>query len=462
MHMDTAPYWVAVWELALFAGVFGIIFGLDDLMVDALWLAGVGRKQPVRLPSEPRPLSRRFAIFIPAWDEGAVIGAMLDHCTRQWAGLPCRIYVGVYLNDVQTMRAVAAAVAQDDRIVMRGCVRPGPTTKADCLNQLWQAMLDDRASGQFLAEALVLHDAEDLVDAAELHAHDRLLDDADFVQLPVRPLVHRDGRLISGHYVDEFAESHGKELPVRAAIGALLPTAGVGCAFRIDRLEACCGPVGPFSADSLTEDYELGLRLAAAGGRGALGNVVNADGAPIVTAAHFPHSYFSSVRQKARWTAGIALDGWLRLGWPLPASAPPLHKAAAAWMLWRDRRSPLSAVVIAAGYAALLLGAILTLVDGKPAPVTSPGLAWLLACNGLLLGWRAVWRVICTVRMAGWRQAMPALARMPVANAILIATVLRALRRHWRTMQGRANEWDKTAHEFPALAPSASSLQARR
>jgi adsorption protein B len=36
--------------------------------------------------------------------------------------------------------------------------------------------------------------------------------------------------MISGHYCDEFAEAHGKFMPVRQKLGASLPLAGVGCA----------------------------------------------------------------------------------------------------------------------------------------------------------------------------------------------------------------------------------------
>ena len=36
------------------------------------------------------------------------------------------------------------------------------------------------------------------------------------IQLPVVPLVKRWNACVGGHYMDEFAEMHGKEVPVRA------------------------------------------------------------------------------------------------------------------------------------------------------------------------------------------------------------------------------------------------------
>ena len=67
---------------------------------------------------------------------------------------------------------------------------------------------------------------------------DALIERFDLVQLPVLPLIDPGSRWIGGHYADEFAEAHGKELVVREAIGASLPSAGVGCAISRDALAA--------------------------------------------------------------------------------------------------------------------------------------------------------------------------------------------------------------------------------
>jgi adsorption protein B len=84
--------------------------------------------------------------------------------------------------------------------------RPGPTTKGDCLNNLWQALRRDEEGGARRADAVILHDAEDVVHQGELKVFDHLIRDYATVQLPVLPLVHRGSRMISGHYCDEFAE----------------------------------------------------------------------------------------------------------------------------------------------------------------------------------------------------------------------------------------------------------------
>ena len=78
----------------------------------------------------------------------------------------------------------------------------------------------------------MLHDAEDVVHRFELRIFDGLIDRAAVIQLPVLPLIDRQSRWIGGHYCDEFAEAHVKELVVREAVGAAIPLAGVGCAIE--------------------------------------------------------------------------------------------------------------------------------------------------------------------------------------------------------------------------------------
>ena len=96
-----------------------------------------------------------------------------------------RIYVGCYPNDPATAAAVAAVDDPRVRIVVGPSA--GPTSKADCLNRLWQRMIADEAAEGFRFKAVVLHDAEDIVHSAELPLFDSLIEQYDLVQLPVVP-----------------------------------------------------------------------------------------------------------------------------------------------------------------------------------------------------------------------------------------------------------------------------------
>ena len=74
-------------------------------------------------------------MFIPAWDESAVIEDMLRNTLSTFGNGDYRLYVGCYPNDPNTIAAVQAQADPHIRLVI-GAV-PGPTTKADCLNRLW-------------------------------------------------------------------------------------------------------------------------------------------------------------------------------------------------------------------------------------------------------------------------------------------------------------------------------------
>ncbi len=326
----------------------------------------------------------------------------------------------------------------------------GPTTKADCLNRLYAALEEDERRAGQPARLVVLHDAEDMVDPAALGLLDLAIGQADFVQLPVLPEAQRHSRWIGSHYCEEFAEAHGKALVVREAILASLPAAGVGCGFARPMLAEIArqsGGKGPFSPQALTEDYELGLRIKAAGGRSRFLRARGEDGELVATRACFPARIDLAVRQKARWVHGIALQGWDRLGWA--------GGIGELWMRLRDRRAPLSALVFMVGYAILIVGAVLWVAGSLGMAAhwrPEPQVLVLLAANFLSLIWRAVMRLIFTARDYGWIEGLRAVLRMPVGNIIAIMAARRAIAAYARTLCGASITWDKTYHDRHPVA----------
>lgn len=438
-------------ELALFAGVGLLLGGLDDLLVDVCYLALrlFRRRKRLTVATLPPAPPLRFALLVPAWDEAAVIGAMLRSAVERLRGAEYRIFVGCYPNDPATVSAVHLVGDQQVELVIGP--RPGPTTKAENLNHLWRAV---QASG-WASDAVVIHDAEDVLHPDELRVLSALLASEDVVQLPVLPIVDNGSPLLSGHYADEFAESHTKGLVVRSAIGAGLPLAGTGCAIRTAVLEQVAARRGgdAFDGRSLTEDYELGLNLAELGARGCFARV-REDGSDALVAvrAIFPCDLSAAVRQKARWVTGIALAGWDRTGWAR-------HGAIGDhWMRLRDRRAPLAMLVLAAAYGAMIAWAVaggwhwLARTDAKP---LSPMIAALLAANTILLGWRLLVRAAFTARAYGWREALVSPVRFLVGNAVDLLAAPRALIAYLRLLRGGAPVWHKTAHRFPDLADAA-------
>jgi len=268
--------------------------------------------------------------------------------------------------------------------------------------------------------------------------------------LPVEPLVPRRGgwiaRQIGSHYCEEFAEAHGKAMVVRDALGAALPGAGVGCGAAraaLDRIAARRADGMPFARDSLTEDYELGLAIAAAGGRCRFVRVRGDDGRLIATRAFFPNRFDAVVRQKSRWVLGIALQGWDRVGW----SGGLIER----WMRARDRSGPLTALVLLAGYLLVLLTGVMGVAVATgltdPVPLT-PLLRALLIANALAFVWRVGLRFAFTAREYGLAEGLWAVLRVPLANVVAIIAGRRAVFSYIRALHGRAAVWDKTEHHW--------------
>lgn len=450
-------------ETTLFAAVGLLIGGVDDFLVDLVFLIGRwrrGGRPRLTLATLPPPLrSGRIVVFVAAWDEVAVIGNMRSTAVQRFDHPDYRIYVGLYPNDRGTIRAASAVAERDPRIRLVIGTRDGPTTKADCLNTLWHALQRDDARTGVATKAVVLHDAEDVVHSDELRIFDALIEQHDYVQLPVLPLVNRRAQLVSGHYADEFAEAHAKQLVVRTALGAGMPLAGTGCAIAPDILAVIAAERGgdPFDATSLTEDYELGLRMADLGARGLFARIDDARGGIVAVRAFFPGTIDAAVRQKTRWMTGIALAGWDRTGWARPLAF------ADHWMRMRDRRGPLAVVVLAMAYCALPVWALAAVlhwyIGSSPEPGGWPGL-WLLAVNTVLLLWRLGTRMIFTGRSYGLREAFWSLPRFVVGNFVSLNAAPRALVRYIRMLRGAAPVWDKTSHEFPdapAMGPATSA-----
>lgn len=460
-------------ELLLFATFWFLIGAIDDLVVDGIWLwlrltgrAGTGRID--RAAASAR-LQGRAAVMIAAWQEAGVIGHTIRHALAAWPQAELTLYLGCYRNDPATLSAALAVAGNDPRLRIVIHEKAGPTTKADCLNRLYRALVADERRYGYRYRSVVLHDSEDMVHPAELAVIDRAIAGAGLVQLPVRPEPQPASPWVGGHYCEEFTEAHAKLLVVRDALRAPMPAAGVGCGIARDILDVLAdrrrregeADGGPFSTACLTEDYELGYLIWRHGRQTRFIRMRDEDGQLVATRAYFPSTLETAVRQKARWVHGIAFQEWERLGWG--------SRLADLWMTLRDRRGPFSALVLASGYALVVVEATLALasVGGLEVPaMASPALRTMLVLCGVALVWRAIARFVFTAREYGAREGLRALLRIPVANVIAIIAGRRALATYVRTLLGETVRWDKTEHtHHPAAAddrldPVVTAMQA--
>jgi adsorption protein B len=472
-----AAYADALWVLTILVACLIVLSGLDDALVDAhYWLRAAWRRRMVvgghGSPMSLERLCRRpqlpFAIMVPAWKEHDVIAAMVENTMNTLDYEAFHIFCGVYRNDPATAREVDRMVARyPQRVVRVEVPHDGPTSKADCLNHIVGHILALERSGGPRFAGMILHDCEDVIHPLELRLFNVYIPGRDLVQLPVFSLERRWDQLVGATYMDDFAEAHGKDMPVREDLSGSVPGAGVATCYNRHGMAALWAGSGgaPFNTASLTEDYDLSFRLRAFGMRQVFAHVRIAyaairppqvrgpTGNVIATYEYFPDRLRAAVRQRARWVLGIAFQGWRELGWQ-----------GSGWdryFLARDRKALLMApagalaYLLVANFAAVALFAPFELQDRVETMLGEFPLALLLAANLVFMTNRALQRMYFVGRYYGPLQAFFSVVRMPVNVVINFLAVMRA----WRlflihAVTGKKLAWDKTAHTYPgAPAP---------
>ncbi len=465
--------------LALVSVVF-LVSGLDDFFIDVFhavrsaWRHVFVMPRHLSLTKEHLllPPEQPIAIMIPAWDESAVIRRMLESTLQSVDYGNYRIFVGTYPNDAATRREVELVRERHDNVQRVVCPRDGPTSKADCLNWIWQGIQLFEKEHDVRFEAFALHDSEDVLHPLSLKMFNYLIPRKDMVQLPVLPLEAPWHQFTAGHYLDEFAENHSKDMVARERLSGVVPSAGVGCAFSRRAMEtmALHDRNQLFSVESLTEDYDFGFRLQQHGlkqvfVKQAIRRVTTRapwwGGAPrevtvreyIATREYFPARFRPAVRQKARWILGIALQGWARLGW--------VGGGWTRYMLFRDRKALVTNLANVAGYVVVVAVTTLWLVQRlvpdayRFPPLVEIG-SWLwyaILANTFFLVVRLFQRALCVGRIYGAGQALLSMPRQVWGNVINFAAVCRAFWLFGRSLAtGKRIAWDKTAHEFPSAA----------
>ena len=208
-------------ELLLFAGIWIFVGLVDELAVDILWvwLKGKGRGKAMPFSGAQPDAHFRAAVLIPCWREADVIEEMISSCRQAWKHPGCTFYVGCYRNDPGTIESAHRGASGDERVRITALDRDGPTTKADCLNGLYDALSAHEARHGWAYEFVLMQDAEDRVHPLALDLIADRLQRADFVQLPVIAELDPDSRWVAGHYADEFSESHFQELGCARLVG---------------------------------------------------------------------------------------------------------------------------------------------------------------------------------------------------------------------------------------------------
>ncbi|MFT0533492.1 glycosyl transferase family protein [Castellaniella hirudinis] len=474
-----ADYYHGVEIATAIVGVLILLSGLDDLFIDLwYWARRIYRHFTVRRKYAPLTTEQicahpeqPLAIMVPAWQEFDVIAAMLENMVSTLDYKEYRIFVGTYRNDARTIREVERMRVRYRHLVRVEVPHDGPTCKADCLNWVVQAIFaHEKKNGRPYA-GLILHDSEDVLHPLELKYYNYLLPRMDFIQLPVTSLERKWYEMVAGTYMDEFAESHAKDLVVRESLASEVPSAGVGTCFSHRAITELAAQTNnqPFNSDTLTEDYDIGARLGKMNMKQIFAlfpvdyvvkrssmfhpnlDRTKALSMPLGVREYFPNTFRTAYRQKARWLLGIGFQGWEQVGWK--------GSLGVKYLLYRDRKALFTSFVTMLAYVLFAHFLVFfTLFETGSWTLYYPSMfstnGWLvpvMVANAIVLLLRMAQRCYFVHAIYGWEHAMLSIPRLIVGNFVNAMAAARAWRLYiGHLITGKRLAWDKTMHDFPS------------
>lgn len=438
--------------LAITVVIGALIFTVDDLFIDAYAL--VKRIKPMLINSDfmakiKGTPQKNIAIIVANWKEAQVIAPMIRGNLRGIDYQNYTFFLGVYPNDLPTWEA--ARKLEDlypHKVVVVVNTQPGPTSKGQMLNEMARQIYTSELRLGKTFDLLLMQDSEDVLHRHSLSLMNYFSSFADFVQIPVFSFNVPAKSLIGGIYIDEFAESHTKDLLVREALGAAVPSAGVGTLLGRDLILALQAKQnGDFlKEDTLTEDYHLGMMTKELGFKSKFACVryekENGEKEFIATREYFPSEFNASMRQKSRWTLGIAFQGLENLSW----NGQWIDK----YFMWRDRRGPWNSILIILSTLLLATFIFAREFGHIPAVLKHPVFQTLLVLNLVNMCLRLIQRMRAVALTNSRVHIALVPARWLLANVVNIGATYKAYRQYSESQRtGKRPVWIKTEHKLP-------------
>lgn len=202
---------------------------------------------------------------------------------------------------------------------------------------------------------------------------------------------------------------------------------------------------GIFNDANLTEDYELGYRFYELGFKTGFFNIKLDkfdDASRIATAEFFPSTFWTSVKQRSRWIAGICFQNWKSHKWK--------GNLSTKYFLFRDRKSIfsffgafLSNIVIL--YFIYSIIANLFHFKYVYSLVSHSSVLWyLMIANLLFMISRASHRFIFTYNWYGFKYAFFSFFRLILDTFINFFSIIRSVDVFRKTKKKVV--WDATSH----------------
>ncbi|MGE3609124.1 MAG: glycosyltransferase [Bacteriovoracaceae bacterium] len=405
-----------------------------------------------------------IAVMIPAWQEYDVLEAMVKTNLRRLQYENFHWFIGVYPNDEKTLSiALKMEELYPEKITVVVNNLPGPTSKAQCLNRIMQVMTEgihqaeSRGDTPWIPRFIAIHDAEDVIHPISFKAINAQDEDMDFIQVPIFSLPVPTSSWVAGTYLDEFADIHLREIPVRQKLRMPIPSAGVGTFFSYRIMEILGRRFGTwFEEGNLTEDYEVSMKIARLGGKQTFMLLEDPMGEMIATREYFPADFGRSIRQKTRWTTGIGLQTMVR--WGSYGSALELKtwkSLMASYGIWRDRKALWANPMVFIAWVVILMCVALTIMtpDWMRILAGNKLLLSLMGLNLALFGIRLIQRTRFTTKLYGLKHGMLIFPRLILGSIINGTAAIRAIRQFGEAKKENKTDkivWDKTEHFFPS------------
>ena len=428
------------------------VFAFDDLIIDIIAIfknlkpKKLAESELAQMHNMPQ---KKFAIMIANWHEEDILERMIAGNIGRLDYLNYEFFLGVYPNDTATLQVALRLKEKYSRVQVVINSKDGPTSKGQMLNEIVNHIKAEEVRNKTIYDAFLLQDSEDIIHTLTLKLMNYRLELNDFVQIPVFSLPTPALDLVRGTYIDEFTESHTKDMLVRNHLKGGVPSAGVGTAmsasFVNDIMRLQNGTL--LKQDTLTEDYHLGLMATRLGYRSEFScyyaKKKNSTDY-IATREFFPAKVATSIRQKARWTLGISLQGYDNLKWG--------SNFTQNYFLWRDRRGLINAPLLLLNYSLFIAFSIHYAFQGHlPDFIIESFLiksvfAFNLFCVIVKLTQR--FRLVSTLNGFSLAALIP--VRWLLANYINTMASFKAVQNYRLALKtGQEPKWSKTAHELP-------------
>lgn len=412
--------------------VVHLFFTLFFLACVALRFIAFQQMEPLKKTKVPRPACADmpvYSVLVALYDEAEIVPYLVEALDAiVWPRSKLEIKLVCEADDEATLAALRAMKLPPHMEIIETPVE-GPRTKPKALSFALPVV-----SGDFV----VLYDAEDRPHPLQLVQAWRRFrksgEELACVQAPLE-IANRQASMIARMFFFEYAALFRGLLPWLARRRLILPLGGTSNHFRRSVLEY----VGGWDPHNVTEDADLGLRLARFGYRTEIISCPTYEDAPEDFATWMP--------QRTRWFKGWS-QTWLvhmRQPYRLAADLGPVSFILAQILF--------AGMVISAIFHPLLIVTtiliVLRLAFGEPLSVWHSSLLPIDIVNivfgylsFLLLGWRTL---EARERRGFWK----IVAFTPVYWMMMSFAAWRSFFQLW----SRPHHWEKTPHCRPRPVP---------